>query len=80
MTCAEFKIRSNGLALFILRVEKNGSNQCTLIQLLIQEKSVRAILLMLNIKSRVDGSHLASPQTSFGVRLSRIHFSPTDVC
>ena len=23
--------------------------------------------------------HLASPQTSFGVRLSRIHFSPTDV-
>ena len=23
---------------------------------------------------------LASPQTSFGVRLSRIHFSPTDVC
>ena len=23
---------------------------------------------------------IASPQTSFGVRLSRIHFSPTDVC
>ena len=22
--------------------------------------------------------HVASPQTSFGVRLSRIHFSPTD--
>ena len=26
------------------------------------------------------GSTLASPQTSFQVRLSRIHFSPTDVC
>ena len=24
--------------------------------------------------------HLASPQTSFGIRLSCIHFSPTDVC
>ena len=24
--------------------------------------------------------NLASPQTSIGVRLSRIHFSPTDVC
>ena len=23
--------------------------------------------------------HLASPQTSFGVRLSRIHFSTTDI-
>ena len=25
-------------------------------------------------------SVVASPQTSFGARLSRIHFSPTDVC
>ena len=31
---------------------------------------------------RVDrpGLDVASPQTSFGVRLSGIHFSPTDVC
>ena len=27
-----------------------------------------------------DAVLVASPQTSFGVRLSRIHFSPTDVC
>ena len=26
------------------------------------------------------GKFVASPKTSFGVRLSHIHFSPTDVC
>ena len=30
-------------------------------------------------KLKLAFTSLASPQTSFGVRLSRIHFSPTDV-
>ena len=44
--------------------------------------SLRKLLFSkLTPKKFVESAHtIASPQTSFGVRLSRIHFSPTDVC
>ena len=44
--------------------------------------SLRKLLFSkLTPKKFVESAHtIASPQTSFVVRLSRIHFSPTDVC